>query len=285
MPQKKEPVRLIASDVDGTLLNSAGSVTPRTRAAIQAAQDAGIVFAVCTGRFFENASILATDLQLQGPIISVNGGKISMKPYGETVTAHLMDRDAAKRVFDMLESLQAYYYVFADGLVVVRRLKERHHSQRDYGRRMGKEAATYYRYGKRATLEAIEAGIYKYYVYAPVGGAEELAFIQSKLQGLEGVSLTQSSPQNLEVMPPQVDKEHGVRELAQALGIPMSQVMTVGDELNDLGMIRAAGYGIAMGNAIAPVKDVAFAVTGTNDEDGLAQAIERYALSSSAGQG
>ncbi len=283
MSQLKHPVRLIAADVDGTLLNSKGVVTPRTRAAILAAQNEGITFAICSGRFFENASILAVDLGLTGPIISLNGGRIGMRPFGETVVSHKMAVDTAMRVYELLESMGAYYYLFADGLVVIRKLKERHHSQLDYGKRMGKEAATSYRYGKVAAVEAIQAGIYKYYVYAPNGGVEELAFIQERLSALQGIKVTKSSPYNVEIMPEHVDKEHGVSELAAALGVPMAQVMTIGDQLNDLQMIAAAGYGIAMGNAIEEVKAKAFAVTATNDEDGVAVAIERYALSSGQG--
>lgn len=285
MDTREQPIRMIAADVDGTLLNSEGLVTPRTMAAILAAQNAGIVFVICTGRFFENASILARDLGLEGPLITLNGGKIGMRPFGEVVVSHKMPQSTAMEIFHRLEAIGAYYFLFADGLVVVRKRGERHHSQLDFGKRMQKEAFTHYRYGRQAALDAIAQGIYKYYVYVPRGGPEDLEPIKKQLDGVKGVQVTQSSVHNLEIMPTHVDKENGVIALAQALDIPMSQVMTIGDQLNDLSMIRAAGYGIAMGNAVDAVKAEAYAVTASNDQDGVALAIERYALSAASGQG
>ncbi|MNN52806.1 Sugar phosphatase YidA [compost metagenome] len=105
-----------------------------------------------------------------------------------------------------------------------------------------------------------------------------LAEIKSILAKTRRYELTNSSPYNIEVNPLGINKASGLREVCQLLGIRMEEVAVCGDSLNDLEMIRAAGLGIAMGNAQEAVKQAADAVTGTNDEDGVAQAIRTYLL-------
>lgn len=277
-------IRLISVDLDGTLLDPNGRVTFGNLKAIRAAQEAGVVFSVATGRFFENASIGIKDMGLHCPVISTNGGKIAASPFGEVIATHKMAVESAITVMQRLDELEVGYYVFSDGLVGVRLPHDRHHSQIEFGDdRMLNEANTRYLSGQDACLEAIHRGIYKFYVHT-FGDRAKLQHIRQALQGIPDIVLTHSSETNIEIMPPGVDKASGIRELAAYLKIPVSQVMAIGDQDNDLPMLKAAGLGVAMGNASEDVKRQADAITGTNAEDGVAQAIMRYALSSSVGQ-
>lgn len=284
MRSAPERIRLIAVDLDGTLLNDQRRITGPTLEAIHAAQAAGIVFAICTGRFVENASILARDAGLDCPIIGVNGAAIVESPYGRLLRQHLMDQQLALRALDSLEKAEALYYVFSPGLVATRQAWDHHHSLRDYGDRMTEEANTRYTYGKQACVDAIHEGIYKFYVHSD-GDLDMLARFREGLHQLEGLAVTQSSEFNIELMPLGVDKASGIRDLAEACGVPMDQVMAIGDQDNDLPMLRAAGWGVAMDNAKPDIKKEADAVTASNNEHGVAKAIWLYALpSSSAGQ-
>ena len=195
-----------------------------------------------------------------------------------------MDRQTARTTYERLEALHAMYYIFGDRLVATRCVTDRHHSLLHFGQRMVTEAKVRYTYGKEACEEALEHTVYKFYVHAGEDTAA-LSRIKEALQNLQGVTLTQSSAVNIEIMPPHIDKGTGVRDLAAHFGIPLRQVMCIGDHENDIPMIRAAGWGVAMGNATPDVKAAADAVTLSNAEDGVAAAIERYALGSSAGSG
>jgi len=103
--------------------------------------------------------------------------------------------------------------------------------------------------------------------------------LRAKLGNIEGASLTQSGEMNMEVIPADADKGSGLRMLSQRLGIRREEIMAVGDQLNDLPMLRYAGLGVAVANAPEMVRQAADAVTDRNDEDGVGKAIEKYCLS------
>ena len=272
-------IRLISVDMDGTFLSPEGGISKNNLAAVKAAQDAGIVFAIATGRFYENAAIGIRDWGLDCPLITVNGGKIAASPFGEVISEHMMSKESAMEAFRILEEQRADYYVFAKNRVAIRGFEDRHHSQIEFGdERMRSEANTRYFYGADACLELIDEGIYKYYVHA-YDDLEKLGRIRWALEeGITRSVLTHSGAYNIEIMPTGIDKGSGVAELAQYLHIGLDEVMAIGDQDNDLPMIRLAGWGVAMGNATEDVKSQAKMITLSNAEDGVAYAIRRYAL-------
>jgi Cof subfamily protein (haloacid dehalogenase superfamily) len=275
----KHDIRLISVDMDGTFLNPKGKVSSNNLEAVKKAQQAGIIFSIATGRFYENAAIGVLDMGLDCPIIALNGAKISAAPMGPVIANHYMSIESAMEAYGVLEEQKAAYYVFADKLVGIRSHKDTHHSQLEYGdERMLNETGTRFLYGKDAYLELIEKGIYKFYVHA-YENVPMLARIKTALQNEAKLSvLTQSSFSNIEIMPPNVDKGSGIMELAKYLNIPLNQVMAIGDQENDLPMLIKAGLGVAMGNASQIVKDNSDVMTLSNAHDGVAHAIYTYAL-------
>ena len=105
-----------------------------------------------------------------------------------------------------------------------------------------------------------------------------LEVVRKELEKLQGLQVTSSWVNNLELMPAGVDKGLAVRELAQHLGLALPEVMVIGDYANDLSMFHCAGFAVAMGNASKAVKSAAHAITLTNAEDGVAYAIRKWAL-------
>ena len=126
-------IRLIAVDLDGTLLDDNHRITPANRQAIEAAQQAGIVFAICTGRFFEDACLHALDYGLDCPVISLNGGKVALAPFGQVLSDHRMDDTVAMTCFECLEELDAAYFVFGERRVGIRKTGDKHLSQINFG--------------------------------------------------------------------------------------------------------------------------------------------------------
>ena len=267
------PIRLIATDVDGTLLNSQLKIPDRNLRAIHAAQEKGITVAISSGRFPENVYVLLQDYGLRCPIIGTNGADVideKLNRLSETCIAP----DAALRALHELIRLGADYFMFARQAICTSRETRRHHSELSFGDRIRALGFTYYHGPDEALLLAGQGIAHKFFVCDNVG----LDRVRESLDGIPGIELTQSSANNIEVMPCGVDKGIGVQALADTLGIPMEQVMTLGDEENDIPMLRAAGYGIAMANGSAEAKAAAKYVTDTNEECGFAKAIEKFAL-------
>lgn len=273
----KPEVRLIAADMDGTLLNEHSRVSQRTADAIQAARRKGIYFAACTGRFPDDASLVMLDAGIDGPIISLNGCVISDRPLGSILTEHLMIRETAQCAINVLESLKEGYFIFARNAVFARHKKTRHHSETDFvGRKEIKDRVKYY-YGREACLDSVNHPIYKIYVYHSEGG-NSLKQIRDALDCVPAHSLTQSSANNIEIMPSNISKGTGLRDLAERLDIKSENILALGDQLNDVPMLEFAGISVAMGNAAQAVKDTAIHMTASNMDDGVAEAIHRFCL-------
>ena len=266
------PVRLIATDIDGTLLDSKGAIPERNLRAIRAAREKGVVFAIATGRFPENAYLKIADFGLRCPIVGSNGARIVDENLN-TLSEIRMDHRAGIETAWILLAFGNDFFIFANRMVCVSNEQKMHHSEVSHGDKMRELGMAYYR-GRDGVLRVVSDHVHKFFVCDNL----PLEPVREALQKVPGIDLTQSSATNIEVMPLGVDKGKGVENLAKLLGIPMSQVMTLGDEGNDVSMLRAAGYGVAMGNGSDAAKAAARIVTDSNDGCGFAKAIEEYVL-------
>ena len=268
-------IQLIAIDMDGTLLNNENEVTKETLSAIREAQEKGITVAICTGRFPENVSIMFEDIGLVCPVISLNGCVIEMD--GKRVHAQGMPHDTVAILHQQLEKAKASYYMFGDHMITTRRLGKPHHAEVKYAARLQRERGVTFQIGEKAASKAADQLVYKYYVYED-GDSCSLDAAFDAVKNVPGVHFTRSSNNNFEIMPQGIDKEYGIAALAGMLGISLAHTMAIGDHENDVSMIQAAGFGVAMQNAVDEVKQVADAVTLSNDQDGVAAAIRKFAL-------
>ena len=266
------PIRMIATDMDGTLLASNGEIPPENLRAIHAAQDQGILFVISSGRFPENVYLLLKDAGITCPIIGTNGAN-NVDANLRVLSEHFMPAPTAQQVAGVLNRYGADYFIFNPGLVCTSSRSRLHHSELSQKERIISLGVTY-RHGMNAVLETCDQPVQKFFVCNNV----PLEAIREALKAVDGIQITQSSPFNIEIMPTGIDKGQGVRDMAAVWGVPLAQVMTLGDEENDIPMLRAAGCGVAMGNASAHTKAAARYITDTNDACGLAKAIEKYAL-------
>lgn len=267
-----QPVRLIAADMDGTLLDDHNKIPERNLRAISAAREKGIVFAIASGRFCENVYLELAEYGLRCPIIGSNGAQIVDENL-RTIRENRMEKRAGIETAEILLSLGNDFFIFATRMVCVSNGDRMHHSevsQRDQMRELG---ITYYR-GRDGVMRVVNDHVHKFFVC----DNRPLEPVREALKQVGGIDLTQSWVNNIEIMPAGVDKGRGVSDLARILGIPMSQVMALGDEGNDIPMLTAAGYGVAMQNASEAAKSAARFITDTNDQCGFAKAVEEYAL-------
>ncbi|MEC0241813.1 Cof-type HAD-IIB family hydrolase [Paenibacillus dokdonensis] len=238
--------KLLALDMDGTLLTSDHIISPVTSEWIQKAKDKGVHVCLSTGRSFESALPYGEELGLLTPMITVNGSEVWRAPHDLHLRS-LMDTKLIAAMHDIAVAEDCWYWAYS-----VERV-----------------------YNKDEWVDEIEGKEWlKFGFHTEDDDARHR--ILMKLQDMGGLEITNSSPHNLEVNPQGINKAAGIREVCGLLGLDMSEVIAVGDSMNDLAAIQAAGLGVAMGNAQQVVRDAADFVTTSNDEDGIAKVIEKF---------
>ncbi|PZE21284.1 Cof-type HAD-IIB family hydrolase [Paenibacillus xerothermodurans] len=240
--------RLIALDMDGTLLTEDKTVSKENRAALEAAAAAGVTVMLATGRGIQNVMPYLEELELNSPIVTVNGSEVWASP-GTLHHRTLMDSKLIRDMHSIAEEYDTWYWAYAVGDI----------------------------FNKDKWVDSYDNHQWLKFGYY-YEDAERLRAIRDKLAAWDLFEVTNSHPFNIELNPKGVNKASGIRQVCELLGIDMSQVIAMGDSLNDESMIRAAGLGVAMGNAQDEVKRFADVVTATNEEHGVARIIEQYIL-------
>ncbi len=271
-------IRLIAMDMDGTLLNEEQRISPENVRALRDAAAAGIAIAICSGRPSGDSSVFAVDAGLDHCyIIGLNGGYCLEKPFGKPYAQHQLRPETLEKALHVLGQFDVTYACFQQNRIIV--MESPHMTQKkNWATHREREEALEYLYGLPALDRLKAEGINKI-VYVEDRDPAQMERIRQLLLPIPGMDVTSSWEDNLELMPSGVNKGFALRELAGKLGLAASQVMALGDYDNDIPMLTYAGFGVAMGNASEAVKRAARYSTGTNAEDGVAQAIDRYALS------
>ena len=263
-------IKLVAVDMDDTLLDGTLQVSPRTCEAIRRAQEQGVVVTIATGRMFTSALPFAKQLNIQAPLITYNGGMVRYPISKEMVFHKTIAADVAGKIVELFRERGWYLQSYMnDELYVVERCEKARS------------------YEKLANIEAVVVGADFYsMVHEPtkmlsLGEPDEIQQIQKIVNGSFGnkVFATTSKATFLELTHPSVNKGHALAVLAAKLNIKREEVMAIGDSNNDYPMIEYAGFGVAMGNASERVKNIAQAVTAHNNAHGVAEAIEKYVLS------
>lgn len=238
--------RLLALDMDGTLLNDEQIITPTTVKWLQKAVDAGVHVCLSTGRAFTSAFPYAEQLGLETPMITVNGSEVWRAPH-EIYRRSLMDPMLVRQMYELAKEDDIWFWAYST---------EKVHKQDNWdGDVTGRE---WLKFGYHTEDDDLRHKLLL------------------RLQDMGGLEITNSSPHNLEINPLGVNKAAGILEVCKLLGLDMSQVIAVGDSLNDLAAIQQAGLGVAMGNAQETVKEEADAVVASNNNDGIAEVVQKY---------
>lgn len=264
-------IKGIFLDLDGTLNNDDKIITPRTRDALMAAQKRGIRVALASARPAPGLYRERDALQLQqygGVLMSYNGGKIVDAAENKVLFETAMERETARKVLRFLEQLPVTP-ILDDG--------ERFYVTDRHGYKVEYEC-------RNNGMECREVeNLSQFLSFSPIKllmsvAPEQLPQVQRTIaQSLPAeLTVVQTAPFYLEVIPAAINKGQGLLDTCQALGIAPEQTVAFGDAQNDIPMLRAAGVGVAMGNATEAVKAAADAITASNNEDGIALWLEKY---------
>jgi Cof subfamily protein (haloacid dehalogenase superfamily) len=274
-------IRLLALDIDGTLLDSSGQVPAANRAAVQRAIDAGIDIALATGRRYEFARPIFEQLPAPLTLILSNGAIVKTRD-GRTLTRRLLPRDTARAILERTPDHRGSAAVIfdrpRDGQVVFQTIDWEHPRQRRF-----LEANRPF----VAEVSPLEAALTEDPVQVMfTGPCETMRELFARLlwQSSAGgngyaVALTEYRHTDfslVDIVQAGCSKGSTLQDLARQRGISAAEVMAIGDNLNDLEMLTFAGQPVVMGNAVEDLKTRGWPVTGTNDEAGAAQAIETF---------
>ncbi|MCW5851888.1 MAG: HAD family phosphatase [Anaerolineae bacterium] len=262
--------KLIALDLDGTLLDEELHLSAPVRRAIQAAQAQGVHVTLATGRSTITARPFAEALGIQTPIIGYQGGQIADPLTGEVLLQHAMAEDLAHAAVERAEAEDLDLSLYSHDVVYFRQLR---FPQVFYDRWFGLPIR--HTPDLHAVVEA--APPMKFIIVAEPPEADEIEARWK--EGFEGrLHIVRSHRLFVEGNPPGVSKGTALAWLARRLGIPQANVMAIGDNDNDITMVEWAGVGVAMGNGSPAVKAVADWVAPPVVEDGVAAALERFVL-------
>ena len=270
-------IRLLGIDIDGTLLDSAGRLPPANVEAVHAAVAAGIHVALVTGRSYPFARPVAEPLPAAVTLI-VSTGAVERAMDGTTLATRLLDREVARSVLDATRSLRdaaALIFDRDDRQLVFESMDWDHPNRKPYWRRNVSRIAQSVPLENALTEDPIQVMF-----NGPVGVMKGLADTLTQTPGC-AVSLTEYADRDfslVDVTSPEATKGRALAWRAQQLGVTPDEVMAVGDNLNDLGMLEFAGTPVVMANAVDALKERGWHMTGHQDEAGLAEAIRRFVL-------
>lgn len=287
------PIRLLALDLDGTLLNSRGQISEGNRSSLEHARSLGVRVALVTGRRFRDARPIALELGVDVPLIAHNGALTKHARTLETVSVLPLPFETARIALSVGRTAGADALLSDDhdgpGVLVFDHL---HGSNWAVQR--------YIAWARRIHGEGNEAvrqvdSLEDYLDHDPVhlafaGGCAEMKALEESVIGELGTAVKTfctTYPGKdiaiLDIVHPGASKGVGVAATAAELGISRDEIMAVGDNLNDLEMLTYAGIGVVMGNAEASLHDIeGLHATTTCDEDGVARAIQTFILKPAA---
>lgn len=258
-------IKLIATDLDGTLLKDHETIHEDNLSAIREAQRRGALFAIASGRNIESCYRLLERHGIQGAaVIAMNGCQIAESLRGGILRVRYIDSASARATMRIFaeNGLDACLCTEDDVLYPTAQA------------RLSISGKTGPGDGERIE-PALRGNVFKTFCICKKGQEAAFARAREECGRLPGVYLTRSWADNFEVMPKGVDKGEALRSLAESLGIAPGEIMAFGDYENDLEMLRYAGHSYAMGNATEAVKAAARHITGRCREGGVAQAIDR----------
>jgi len=269
MRHKPGKISLLLADVDGTLVTREKVLTERAKTAVATLRQAGIRFAITSGRPPRGMAMLIAPLGIDTPVAAFNGG-LFVNPDLTPIEERLLPGDIAREVVGMIldNKLDAWLYAGSEWLV---HWRDAPHVAREQ-KTVQFEPTVARDFGARIDRAVKIVGVSDDKVKIETCGRRVRERFGTK------VSAALSQPYYLDVTNPRANKGSVVEALSRALGIHADEIATIGDMPNDVDMFRKSGFAIAMGNACHDVKDEADAVTSDCDNEGFAEAVERFIL-------
>ncbi len=261
--------KLIAVDMDDTLLNSKFSISERNKKAIRRVRERGIHFTFSTGRMFRSVQPYAKELEINLPLITYQGALIKNALTEEVILHRAVPLELARQVIAEVKEYGYHINIYVDDQLYVEKITR---EAEDYARVCRVDVKPV-----GNLLDFLNQPTTKIVVIA---AEEDISALEEKMKPRYGdkLHITSSKPYFLEFSHPKATKGEALALLAESMGISREQVMAIGDSKNDIEMLQYAGTAVAMGNARDEIKALADYIAPTNDQDGVAYILEKLVL-------
>ena len=274
-------IKMIGLDLDGTLLTSRKELTPYTKEILAAAIREGFIVLAATGRPYSG---IPQEIQTFPGIryaLTSNGARIIDTKTGEVLIEHLLPLKSAKKALEIMEKYDTLQEIYFDGIGYADEDKLAHVGKYHHNPYMWE----YVLKSRRAVPDIHKVIAEKNQDMDKLQGVfadmEERREAWEELSRLEDIVLVGSLGYNIEINAAGVNKGKGLIALGELLGIHREEIMACGDGDNDIPMLKEAGLGVAMANADERTKAAADYITDSNDNEGVAKAIQRFVLGGS----
>lgn len=263
--------KMIVLDLDGTLTNSQKVITEKTKTALLKAQENGVRVVLASGRPTYGIMPLAKELRLAeygGFVLSFNGAKVIDIRHNQIIFEKALPSSQIHKIFELGKEHHITVLTYENEAIITENPNDQY---------VQKESAI----NKMPIREVVNLRDYVYFPLVKclmVGDGDHLAKVEPIVREELGeeFNVYRSEPYFLEVMPENIDKAYSLSKLLEHLNLTREEMVCCGDGFNDVSMIKYAGLGVAMENANEKVKEVADYITASNDNDGIAEVLERF---------
>jgi len=272
--------KMVCIDMDGTLLGKGKKISEENKKAIKRVHEKGIEVVVATGRIYNNAEYYSHILGVNSPVIAANGAIVRDKINNKVIYENPINNDECLKLIDLLFEMKMFFHfytidaIYSNSLVTDLATKIYMKKQKGYEElkikyHIIKDKKTWKDIFKKNNNE-----INKCIAMTP--NPKKMIEFKEKLKEIKGIVYFGSGSRSVEINNGGVSKGNAVKALAEYYGIKREEIVAIGDNENDLSMIEYAGIGVAMGNAIDSVKNVADYITSSNKDNGVAKALEKF---------
>lgn len=262
-------------DLDGTVLNNRRNISDENKQAVQKVLSMGIAVVVCSGRIYNGARVYAKELGVSGHIIACNGAEIRTLPQGELVYLNPLETGDCINVLENCKTNGIYVHAYVGEVLVTEELQYTSQIYWEWNKNLPEEDR----------IDIKVAGDLKAYIRESQLPVSKLVVIgehssllksaREEISKIDTVETSSSSFDNFEVVNRGVNKGKALEILCSHMGVPVSETAAMGDNENDITLLKTAGFGIAMGNAVPALKEAADYITDTNENNGVAKAIKK----------
>lgn len=268
--------KMIAIDLDGTLLNSEKKISDHNKKALKWAMKKGVKIVICSGRIYAFASMYSREIGSKEPVIACNGAVIKSIDTGEVLFAEPLSTTDCLKVMELCHEEDIYFHFYIDDVMYAEKLERSALSiwkrnmelpeESRIGLQIVDDAGKILKSAKKPPIKLV----------AISDDARKLSRVRAKVEEIHSVDVTSSGSNNFEVVAKGISKGKALEFLSGKLGINKDEIIAIGDNENDSSMLQYAGLAVAMGNAERTIKDMADFITLTNEEDGVAEAIKKF---------
>ena len=270
--------KMIAVDLDGTLLNSNKEISKKNKKYIKLAIEEGIRVIICSGRIYPGAKIFAEQLAIEEPMIVCNGAVIKDVKTDKVYYSDMLSKEDCTKVIDILKKYNIYFHIYIEDIMYAEKL--------DY-------AALYYMIKSKdlrsdfhidvKVVESVKDIIAKSSqkpakIVVMSSDSKDLLKVRKVVEGVDSIEVVSSNYDNFEVLNRGVSKGKALEIISRMFSVNQEEILAIGDNENDCSMLEYAGFSVAMGNAEDKVKSICDFVTLSNDEDGVAKTIKKFVL-------